>query len=287
MSTTIADAETYAARVRAALADLPEADREDLLADLADHLAEVEADGRLDELGDPETYAAELRASAGLPGPAADRAAVRRGPDVERWLAATRDFLPELLPGWWVVRALLLTTLLTTLSDGGVVLWLLLAVVLVPASVLLGRRFQARGRTGLALLLDAAAAVLLLGVLGMGSTMSTSSGSGPVEQVGPEQPAGLDGVTNLYPYDSQGRPLTGVLLYDQDGNPVRLQADLDPEGNLISRVPRYTTGGRVVGNLYPQEQTVTVYPTGGQAADGPTVRQVPPPTVSPPALRPR
>src|SRR5688500_59282 len=64
----------YVAAVRAALADLPPHERDELLEDLPEHLAEVvaEDDGSLrDRLGPPESYAAELRASAGLnPGPA-------------------------------------------------------------------------------------------------------------------------------------------------------------------------------------------------------------------------
>src|SRR5215211_2863511 len=67
------DVARYATAVRAAFADLPGPERELLLEDLEDHLQEVaaEAGGPLEErLGRPETYAAELRASAGLPGPA-------------------------------------------------------------------------------------------------------------------------------------------------------------------------------------------------------------------------
>jgi uncharacterized membrane protein len=58
----------YAAAVRAALADLPPAAREDLLEDLEQHLHEVaEEEGSLHaRLGPPQVYAEELRASAGL-----------------------------------------------------------------------------------------------------------------------------------------------------------------------------------------------------------------------------
>ena len=66
------DVARYATAVRVAFADLPGPDRELLLEDLEDHLQEVaaEAGGPLSQrLGPPEAYAAELRASAGLPAP--------------------------------------------------------------------------------------------------------------------------------------------------------------------------------------------------------------------------
>ncbi len=71
----------HATAVRAAFADLAGPDRELLLEDLEDHLQEVaaEAGGPLSErLGRPEAYAAELRASAGLPASGTPPAA---GPD--------------------------------------------------------------------------------------------------------------------------------------------------------------------------------------------------------------
>src|SRR5215211_3749608 len=113
-----------ATAVRAAFADLPAPERELLLEDLEDHLEEVAAEdgGPLAErLGPPEGYAAELRASAGLPAPgAAGRRATLRESRLARrlegaWRAARAhpagragvEFLPELRPAWWVVRGYL------------------------------------------------------------------------------------------------------------------------------------------------------------------------------------
>src|SRR5947208_9576558 len=62
------DVASYASAVRAALAPLPEAQRESLLEDLENHLAEVagESDVPLEaRLGRPEDYAAELRSAYG------------------------------------------------------------------------------------------------------------------------------------------------------------------------------------------------------------------------------
>jgi hypothetical protein len=74
----------YAAAVRAALADLPAAERESLVGDLEQHLAEVgaESDVPLDtRLGAPEAYAAELRVAYGArePGKPAGRRLYRGG----------------------------------------------------------------------------------------------------------------------------------------------------------------------------------------------------------------
>ncbi|WP_340683361.1 hypothetical protein LCL61_32960 [Amycolatopsis coloradensis] len=65
----------YLARVRSALADLPESEVEEILEDVRPHLAEMEAElgdnpkveALIERLGSPESYAAELRASGGYP----------------------------------------------------------------------------------------------------------------------------------------------------------------------------------------------------------------------------
>ncbi|WP_409490146.1 DUF1700 domain-containing protein [Amycolatopsis sp. cmx-11-12] len=70
----------YLARVRSALADLPESEVEEILEDVRPHLAEMEAelgenpkvDALIERLGSPESYAAELRASGGYPPRPAD-----------------------------------------------------------------------------------------------------------------------------------------------------------------------------------------------------------------------
>ena len=62
--------QSYAQAVRDALSDLPRDQANDVLDGLDEHLAEIVAEGTIDlegTLGSPESYAAELRASAGLP----------------------------------------------------------------------------------------------------------------------------------------------------------------------------------------------------------------------------
>ncbi|MEC3973702.1 HAAS signaling domain-containing protein [Amycolatopsis sp. H20-H5] len=92
----------YLARVRTALADLPDSEVEEILEDVRPHLAEMESElgegakveGLIDKLGTPESYAAELRSSGGYPPRADDPAVVvaakagspgRKGPRFAFW----------------------------------------------------------------------------------------------------------------------------------------------------------------------------------------------------------
>jgi hypothetical protein len=119
----------YASAVRAALADLPAEHREVLLEDLEDHLAEIaaESDGSLEErLGNPEAYAAELRAAYGIAearpaAPSSSDILARVGTGLTRlsrsraWQEARR-LNGELRPAWWLVRAYLLVIALAVFS---------------------------------------------------------------------------------------------------------------------------------------------------------------------------
>ena len=161
----------YVERVRRALADLSPADRDELLEDLPEHLAEVAAEDAgalVDRLGTPEAYAAELRAAAGLraPDPSPDldervAAAVHRlrgrlrvldarvGPVIG--YANASEFLKLLVPAWWVLRGYLVAMLIAVvftvgpfgllprLGGSGLAAVLLLAVCVV-GSIWLGRR---------------------------------------------------------------------------------------------------------------------------------------------------
>ncbi len=274
----------YAGRVRAALADLPAGDRDDLLAELEDHLAEVAAEGPLEELlGSPEAYAAELRSSAGLP--AGVRPARRRPGLAERpWVRATLDFLPELRPGWWVLRGLLVAWVAALWLSAGMPLIVLLSLLLVPASVVLGQRSVADPRLRVAGVAAsvAAVAVLLLFLAVVASSGSTEPQPHPTVL----DRTGLTGVTNLYPYDQNGRPLTDVQLYDQDGNPVNLTGLTDASGNRVSQVSRRTADGRVVNNVFPQQQTVED-PMNPDANGVPAQLPAVPPAVRAPVVSPR
>jgi hypothetical protein len=219
----------------------------------------AEAGGPLAErLGRPEAYAAELRASAGLPAPGASGRRRTGSWLRETWGAqqagriwqvasthpagrAVLEFLPELRPAWWVLRGYLaVQTACVALSFldanlgglsfpvprpfGSRVLGLLAVAAAVAASVALGRRGTSRrglvalGNAGLGLF-----AVLMLLELGAGEAYDDQYHPGYVTAYTEPAP-GLraDGkeISNIFPFDADGKPLQGVYLIDQDGDPV-------------------------------------------------------------------
>ncbi|WP_219463287.1 hypothetical protein [Nonomuraea rhizosphaerae] len=165
----------YAQAVREALAGHPE--REELLEDLDDHLAEIaaESDVPLEQrLGPPETYAEELLAAYEERSPRARGRRSRLRESAGAWRARLLEqevyrsltgFLAELRPGWWVLRGYVLGLFVLTMLTGPRLLvpddlfgWALVAVA-VWASVWMGRR--ARG----VLVVTVATALNLAGVL--------------------------------------------------------------------------------------------------------------------------
>jgi uncharacterized membrane protein len=273
------DVAAYAAAVRSALASLPEAERASLLEDLENHLAEVagESDLSLEErLGKPEDYAAELRSAynSGSSTPNTKRhwrirerswALVKAafGTQVYREL---RALLPELLPGWWVLRAYLIVLVLAFIFRGdtnlrpipnpfssGGLLQIVATLVAIFISVRLGRRGMPanRGWRGAVLAVNVAIAVLALPVL---VSMGTA-GSYAYLDAGTSDPyfssvsAGYyPGLTNIYPYSKDGKALKDVLLYDQNGRPL-----IADSGDGVTDVP---TGadGLPIPNAYPLNQ---------------------------------
>jgi uncharacterized membrane protein len=285
----------YAAGVRAELADLTPAQRDDLLEDLEDHLSEVAAE--LDEplqsrLGPPEVYAAELRASAGI-APAMPQPRDATSRMSQFWdssvIRSVRGFLVELQPAWWVLRGLLLAIVLAAIF--GPLAGFVFGIAAVVVSVLLGRR--TRGRRGpwvLSILVNVIAVIALLA-----SGFAASGGSStvieePYGSFGPA-PGSLaheDGtpITNIFPYDAQGQPLSGVRLYDQNGRPITNVSNYSEDGEVIDRTYPVEPNGLRVRNAYPQELTI-VDKFGGPPtripAVPPTPIQPPTPTPSPSA----
>lgn len=313
----------YAAAVRAAFADRPGPERELLLEDLEDHLQEVaaEAGGPLEErLGRPEAYAAELRASAGLP---ATGAGGRRG--AGSWLETTwgaqqlgrlwravsthpagrsvLDFLPELRPAWWVLRGYLAVqavAVAASLLFQGVglsfpvpalfdsrVLGLIATVAAVAASVALGRRRQAAsGRVRvLTLAGNAALAVFaVMMVLELGANEASGDLYRPEYATSYSQP--LSGLR------SDGREISNIFPFDADGKPLRnvylVDQDGDPvvatheENPLLESQQLVDRDGNVVANRYPQVQQQLDPATGlREATPTPAFRPPPGPVRSP------
>ena len=287
MSTPLApttDTRLYLDAVAAALADLPAEDRDDLLEDLAGHLAAVaREDGDVPltlRLGPPEQYAAELRTSAGLPAPPDAPArgfGLLRSQLTADWRRVSRSswgrevgaFLPLLTPAWWVLRAYLLVFVLALMSGSGLrgavlldvglplVGWALLAAAVV-GSVRLGRRRLEEPRRRLLLIGEVALA-------GLAATVLVSGTAAPVQTVYVQDSAPLSAdeqwpllsqagpVTDVFPYAADGTPLEDVLLFDQDGRPLRVGVqEWWQDGCTRTPRPPLAADGVPVPFSYPQ-----------------------------------
>jgi HAAS domain-containing protein len=275
MSATIADVRvrTYLDAVRAYLDDLPENDRDELLEDLEEHLLEVAAEDDApleDRLGPPATYAEELRVSAGLPSrdQVAARGIARRigdrlaaSPSIRRLdsfrqnkhAQAVLAFLEECRPGWWVARGYLATLVVATISSGGrestgtpivpvisdsATLGAAIAGGAIVVSVWLGLRARDRNKgTRLSVLLT-------VGVVAASAAMIGGAGWGPAyaydEESGftPPYLHHADGspIANICPYSSDGKLLTGVLLFDQSGRPISNASDWAGDEGPVERL---------------------------------------------------
>jgi hypothetical protein len=234
----------YYERVAAALADLPQDARDELLEDLPAHFAEVIAEqgGPLvDRLGPPATYAAELRAAAGLDaGP--DQAA-GRAPIVvyyERFVAAlpeldrragkvigyplASEFLRLLRPAWWIARAVAIVVLIFAADIlpadrfDDPIGWLLLAVAIV-VSIRVGATGAPRVPRWVGFAVTAIAVVGSLFVLVNAPSLVRQYQS---QDYYPASNGPLDAVTNIFPVDAQGHTLQQVTLYDQNGRPIQV-----------------------------------------------------------------
>jgi hypothetical protein len=265
----------YVREVRSELADLPMDDVDDLTGGMEADLTELAADCGGDlagRLGSPSLYAAELRAAAGLPERVAGtgrqrgrlkealthaRASFTMLTEQHPWLRSITAFLVTLRPAWWVVRGYLWAWPVWMLlgSSRGIrphsLKEYVLALVAIVVSVQLGRGWM-RQRAGMRLLLVVAnTAAVILAFMAYGSG---EGGSYTVEANSPPPGVSLDGaqVGNIYAYDSDGKRITGVRLFAQDGRPLDadLSIPLDANGNPMG-VVRDSSGAQL-RNVYPQ-----------------------------------
>ena len=235
----------YYERVAAALADLPKEARDELLEDLPAHFAEVIAEqgGPLvDRLGPPATYAAELRAAAGLDtGPDHGPPTGRRSPSTTSgWSPRCRsstsapagvigypratEFLRLLRPAWWIARAVAIVVLIFATDIvpadrfDDPIGWLFLAV-----AIIVSIRIGATGVPRLPRWIGfAGTAVAVVGVL-----FVIANAPSLLRQYTPQDyyatcGGPFAGVTNVFPVDERGRQLEHVTLYDQNGNPIQV-----------------------------------------------------------------
>ncbi|QCQ17513.1 hypothetical protein [Microbacterium sp. RG1] len=247
------DIPAFAAAVRAELDDLPADEVDDLLDGLEADLSEqAEDSGEAFSLPDAATYAAELRAAAGLPernGRAA-KVPMREQLERARQAAATRirssrfgsatlDLLVSLRPVWWIARGvafflilMFLTVPLTGRVDyapTNVVAWAILAA-LVLLSIQWGRGMWLPRRwvRGLRSVLNVAASIVAAIALIAAPTVlpqyfaSQSAYANYVPMDTTQPGLVLDGerVRNVFAYDAEGNPLENVQLYTEQGTPM-------------------------------------------------------------------
>jgi hypothetical protein len=300
------DVAAFAAAVRAHLDDLPSDEVEDLTDGLESDLLEQAEDdgGRLAE-ADAAQYAAELRASAGLPErPTASAPSLRsrfadfvahartRATELARssrfgaWLA---DLLLALRPVWWVFRGwavyvvgwMLVAGQSRLLPDGLPGWAVLVAVVLVSVQWGRGRWLPMGWLKGVRVLMSIVAVVaapfLATAALNaVANAYSVSQVSSEPATVGLTQ----DGqpVTNIFGYDADGKPIEQVQLFDQDGKPLltvgrsETGSDSDFTGDPNSvRIPFAKAGGDYVWNVYPLREA----PMSGNGVEPSKAQAVP------------
>ncbi|MBO3738176.1 HAAS signaling domain-containing protein [Actinoplanes flavus] len=294
----------YVEGVRLALAGLPPATRDELLEDLPEHLAEVLAEGGgslTDRLGPPEAYAAELSASAGFAAggqptsryaAVTDRAARHRarinqavrGADVRvgplLGYAKASEFLVLLRPAWWVLRGYLAAMAVAFMFDGNSRLGLMprlggddFAAVLLLAlgilgSIWLGRRGTPTRKWPRRAFRLATVYLVLFALIGFFEVDSAAQRDG-YSEVGYTGWNEFTDVRDVYAYDGDGRLVSGVQLYDQDGNPIRLGEPYCEDPTSGMSVPSRTLG-------YPHCPEAAPYHPGDPSA------VTPPPDASTP-----
>ena len=264
MTAATADVAAYLETVRGELSDLPQAERDDLLAEVEDSLLEAAGEGGsiAARLGPPTEFAAELRSAAGLHPPttsAADRSPLgRRAVELaERVLAhprfdAARTVARELAPIWWLARAYLAVGALAYVFDTG---WstrypvvprfdsakfgLALVLLAMVLSVWLGLRSRRSFRLPRAVaVLNAACVVAIVPVaLDLADTSAYDALVASAYAPTPETPVALTyggvAVDNVYPYSREGKLLHDVLLFDGAGRPLDVGGLGDPQRRLL------------------------------------------------------
>lgn len=277
------DVAEFVEQVRARLADLTVDERAELTDGLEADLHDLVAERGPESLGDPATYAAELRAAAGFSptmGKVREKrelsAAVHAALDSahESWNRlldalphSPRPFLESLQPAWWVLRAWVAWMLAQDLRGPYVTynpMWLAILLGFVVVSVQLGRgvwrlgdlvrtRVLARlvlvGLNIFAIAMIPGAVDRTKWAIAQQLSWQFTDGQTSTGLLGNGSP---DPITNIYPYDANGQPLTGVQLFDQAGNPVNLGGEdfcCSDEGT--ASYP-WLSNGEAKFNVFPQ-----------------------------------
>jgi hypothetical protein len=126
-------------------------------------------------------------------------------------------------------------------------------LVAIAISVRLGRRGMpvTRGWRWAAMAANVGIALLALPVLvsmGTGSSYVYSYDGGSDPYFSSVSAGYYPGFTNIYPYSKDGKPLTDVLLYDQDGRPI-----VPGKSDVVVDVPS-GADGLPIPNAYPLDE---------------------------------
>jgi hypothetical protein len=256
------EVQAYLDAVRAALTDLPTAERDDLLSEVEASLVEAESEGGGNisaRLGPPEEFAAELRAAAGLHQESPAPRAPFRPLLLFRRLAGDPRVaeLRRLAPIWWVARAYALVGAIALLAGsswsdaypvvpkfGSGMLGLLAILAAMAVSVWLGLRTRTRPIAELAFVV---AAVPLLVHLAHPPVRPSAVYVQAAQYYVPGLAYNGVQLGNVYPFTRKGRLLHDVLLYTGAGVPIEVAgAENDPQRRVLQ-----TKEGKRVLNAFP------------------------------------
>jgi hypothetical protein len=285
------DVRSYLDAVRKQLADLPQQEREDLLADVESSLVESANEGESPiaaRLGPPEGFAEELRAAAGLvtedgptgtpPDSPLDRLArAYRSLDADPHFARARGVARDLAPIWWLTRAYILVAAIALLTNArwstthpALPTWsfgkagLLVLAVAGGLSCWLGFRGRRASTQTRGALVVVNIGLLAASIPALGHLTDTSPGAAELLRKMQAYQVGLAASPVPVPVPAglsvDGRPIANVYPYSRDG---RLLLDVllyDENGNPIELRPNsvdpnrrmlVTTAGVQVFNSFP------------------------------------
>lgn len=263
------EVDAYLARVGEALSDLPAAERDDLLADVEASVFEAAQEGSVAaRLGQPEDFAAELRAAAGL-----QQLATLSPPRGLRGRASAalahprvvelRSTLTPLAPIWWVARAYVVVAAVALWLDvpwstirfavpllGNGIVSVVAIVAAAAASIWLGFYVRRSPRSTRRVAAVANAVIVLAALPVLAHLLNPQPlAVGPVEQAQFVEGLSYDGIPidNIYPYTRDGQLLHDVLLYDSVGRPLDVRPGAyDPDRRLLE-----TADGTPIFNSFP------------------------------------
>ena len=246
----------YMSAVERHLGDLPEAIRLDLMSELDLHLAEVAADlgpgmTLRDLLGSPESYARELRETAEVQkeslenklrrnlAAAAAPLAARARTAADRFAASAGhadagELAARLRPGWWVLRGALVAMLfvywLASAQFGvtgysffysipGLIFGVAILLVCIWVSLRIGAKSAEWGQRRRRW--TAAASLVIVALAGYQfSWIITGAIPTPYVETEYVESNPYDYVTDVHVYDENGQRLSGIYLFDQNGDPL-------------------------------------------------------------------